>query len=98
MLVLTRHTGDAIMIGDEVTITVLGIKGHQVRIGIQAPRDVAVNRKEVHDRIGTGKGYGGILSFGLKANADLIISLPAYNHNCRPEYNLYKMKLLSFLY
>lgn len=60
MLVLTRHTGDAIMIGDEVTITVLGIKGHQVRIGIQAPRDVAVNRKEVHDRI-----QGELLAEGL---------------------------------
>jgi len=47
MLVLTRRIGEDLMIGDDVTITVLGVKGNQVRIGIDAPKDVAVHRKEI---------------------------------------------------
>ncbi len=51
MLILTRQIGESIMIGDDVIITVLGIRGEQVRIGIDAPRDVPVHREEIYDRI-----------------------------------------------
>ena len=51
MLILTRRVGETVMIGDKVTVTVLGVKGNQVRIGVDAPRDVAVHREEIFDRI-----------------------------------------------
>lgn len=51
MLILTRRVGETLMIGDNVTVTVLGVKGNQVRIGVNAPRDVAVHREEIFDRI-----------------------------------------------
>ncbi len=51
MLILTRKVGEAIRIGDDVEITALGIKGNQIRIGISAPKDVSVHRKEIYDRI-----------------------------------------------
>lgn len=51
MLILTRRAGETLMIGEDVSITVLGVKGNQVRIGINAPKDVAVHREEVYDRI-----------------------------------------------
>ena len=51
MLILTRRAGESIMVGDEVTITVLGINGNQIRIGIDAPRQITVHRKEVYERI-----------------------------------------------
>ena len=47
MLILTRRVGESLMIGDNVTVTVLGVKGNQVRIGVNAPRDVAVHREEI---------------------------------------------------
>lgn len=51
MLILTRRTGETIMVGDDIMVTVLGIKGNQVRVGIKAPMDVPVHREEVYDRI-----------------------------------------------
>lgn len=51
MLLLTRRVGETIMIGNEVTVTVIGIKGNQVRVGINAPKSVAVHREEIYERI-----------------------------------------------
>ena len=51
MLILTRKVGETLMIGDEVTVTVLGVKGNQVRIGVNAPKDVSVHREEIYERI-----------------------------------------------
>ena len=51
MLILTRRRGEALIIGDQITVTILNNKGNQVRLGVEAPREIAINRKEIYKKI-----------------------------------------------
>ena len=55
MLILTRRIGEVIVINDDIEVTILGVKGQQIRVGVEAPRSVTVNRKEVQERIEAGE-------------------------------------------
>ncbi|MDH5389113.1 MAG: carbon storage regulator CsrA [Gammaproteobacteria bacterium] len=70
MLILTRRVGETLMIGDDVTVTVLGVKGNQVRIGINAPKDVSVHREEIYERIKAEQGGGSVTSGAVIAADD----------------------------
>jgi carbon storage regulator len=56
MLILTRRVGESVMVGTEVIVTVLGVKGNQVRLGVNAPKEVAVHREEIYERVQEEKG------------------------------------------
>jgi len=64
MLILTRRAGETVMIGSDITITVLGVKGNQVRIGINAPKEVAVHREEIYERIQSEKASNEVAEGG----------------------------------
>jgi len=58
MLILTRRVGETVVIGDDVTVTVLGVKGNQIRLGVNAPREIAVHREEIFERIKRERSEG----------------------------------------
>ncbi len=70
MLILTRRVGESLMIGDEVTVTVLGVKGNQVRIGVNAPKSVSVHREEIYERIQAEKASNGSDDGAVPAGAE----------------------------
>lgn len=78
MLILTRRVGETLIIGNEVTVTVLGVKGNQVRMGINAPKNVSVHREEIYKRIKTEEGSQRVSIIKLGGN-NLPENLKFYN-------------------
>jgi carbon storage regulator len=77
MLILTRRVGETVTIGNNVTVTILGVKGNQVRVGVNAPRDVAVHREEIFERIKREEQDGG----GASTTAPARTAAPRSNGN-----------------
>ncbi len=71
MLILTRRVGETLVIGDDVTVTVLGVRGNQVRLGVNAPKDVAVHREEIYQRIQNEKDAENSTESSEKDNIDV---------------------------
>lgn len=70
MLILTRRVGETVMIGNNVTVTVLGVKGNQVRLGVNAPREIAVHREEIYERI-KREAQGGVVRSGTPTDEEI---------------------------
>lgn len=68
MLILTRRVGETVVIGDDVDITVLGVKGNQVRLGIKAPKEITVHREEIYQRISREQNGNRRLDLGEAVN------------------------------
>ncbi|MBT8442343.1 MAG: carbon storage regulator CsrA [Gammaproteobacteria bacterium] len=69
MLILTRRVGETVVIGDDVDVTVLGVKGNQVRLGVKAPKEIAVHREEIYERIcreQKSNGNGAAVESGIR--------------------------------
>ena len=71
MLILTRRVGETVVIGDDVTVTVLGVRGNQVRLGVNAPKDIAVHREEIYQRIQNEKDSSNSAETAENGDADV---------------------------